>query len=119
MCHRALNKNGEFLSGEMEKRDLQDAKGAGPKGDAGNFPDSLHSLKALLTTKRELQHHNCLYESTTGAEAEIAILIDASMSRAIIVPNNCVSPFRMSSIEFLLPENGRKGPFTKSPPRRD
>jgi len=70
-------------------------------------------------TKRELQHYNCPYGSTTGEEAVIVVYIDDWISRVEIAPNNRVSSFRMSSIELLLPETGQNGPSTKSPPRRD
>ena len=70
-------------------------------------------------TKRELQNYNWLYESTTGEEAEIVVYIDDWISRVVIVPNNRVSSFRVSSIELLLPEAGQTGPSTKRPSRHD
>ncbi len=70
-------------------------------------------------TKRELQNYNWFYESTTGEEAEIVVYIDDWISRVVIVPNNRVSSFRVSSIELLLPETGQTGPSTKRPSRRD
>ncbi|MGD0041062.1 MAG: hypothetical protein ABSE84_11700, partial [Isosphaeraceae bacterium] len=68
-------------------------------------------------TKSELQHYNCRYESTTGEEAEILVYVDDRISRVLLVPNNRVSSFRMSSIELLLPETVPNGPITKGPER--
>ena len=65
-------------------------------------------------TKQELQRYDSLYESTTGEEVEIVVYIDDWISRVVIVPNNRVSWFRISSIELLLPEIDRNGPRTKS-----
>jgi len=76
-------------------------------------------VKWQSDTKRELQNYNCIYELTTGAEAEIVVYIDDWISRVVIVPNNRVSSFRISRIDLLLPETGQNGPSIKSPPGRD
>jgi hypothetical protein len=67
-------------------------------------------------TKPELQYLNCRYDSTTGEEAQIVVYIDDRISRVLILPNNRVSSFRISSIELLLPETGQNGPSTKTLP---
>ena len=76
-------------------------------------------VKWQSDTNRELQNYNCLYELTTGAEAEIVVYIDDWISRVVIVPNNRVSSFRISRIDLLLPKTGQNGPSIKSPPGRD
>ena len=69
-------------------------------------------------TRGDLQHYNCLYELTTGAEAEIVVYIDDWISRIVIVPNNRVSSFRMSNIELLLPETAPRSEHEASSLRR-
>ena len=50
------------------------------------------------------RHHNCNYESATGAAAEIVVLIDDRISQVWILPNNRESTFQISDIELLLPD---------------
>ena len=54
-------------------------------------------------TEPQLQRYSCPYNSTTGEEVEVVVYIDDWISRVVILPNNRVSSFWMSSIDLLLP----------------
>ncbi len=80
--------------------------------DPGGMPPAF-KVQWQSDTEPQLRRYDCPYNSTTGEEVEIVVYIDGWISRVIILPNNRVSSFRMSSIDLLLPENGQKGLETK------
>jgi hypothetical protein len=90
-----LNKP-EFISGLRFRFSLVDPSGMMPTMKVGWYNN----------TKAEPQQYNCHYESTTGAETEIIVYVDDTISNVLILPNNRPSMFRMSKIELLLPPGG-------------
>jgi len=99
----------EFISGLRFRFSLVDPSGMLPAMRVGWQSD----------TKPGLEDYYYRYGPATGEEAEVVVYIDDRISRVLILPNNRVFSFRMSSIELLLPETGQNGPSTNSPARPD
>lgn len=54
-------------------------------------------------SKAQLQQYIAPYSPSAGNEAKVLVYIDDTISKLLILPNNCPSTFRMSKIELLRP----------------